>query len=111
LKTDFKPYFDNLDGEITQLKESFDATNEEISNLSSALLNSQTINTNNIVRILTLISAIFLPLALITGLYGTNFIPSSIPDLQNPVGFYVMLGIMIAIALILVGIFKRKGWF
>ena len=46
---------------------------EEIHDIGDILINVQTLTTNNVVRILTIISAIFLPLTLIAGIYGTNF--------------------------------------
>jgi magnesium transporter len=104
------PRFGDLYDRTIQLMEDVDAHREEMSNIRDILVNVQTINTNNIIRILTIISAIFLPLTLIAGIYGTNFRSSTIPEVNNPYGFYIMIAIMISVASSLALIFKRKGW-
>jgi len=104
------PRFGDLYDRTIQLVEIVDAHREEMSNIRDILVNVQTITTNNIIRVLTIISAIFLPLALIAGIYGTSFRAGFIPGTNNPYGFYIMLAIMVAIALTLTLIFKQKGW-
>jgi magnesium transporter len=104
------PRFGDLYDRTIQLVEVVDAHREEMSNIRDILVNVQTISTNNIIRILTIISAIFLPLTLIAGIYGTNFQLTSIPEATNPIGFYIMLAIMAAVALSLALIFKKRGW-
>ncbi|MGD0449895.1 MAG: magnesium transporter CorA family protein [Candidatus Bathyarchaeia archaeon] len=104
------PRFGDLYDRTIQLVEVVDAHREEMSNIRDILVNVQTINTNNIIRILTIISAIFLPLTLIAGIYGTNFKPAQIPEVTSPYGFYIMIAIMVTVALSLALIFKRRGW-
>ena len=102
--------FRDLSDRTIQLVEVVDAHREEMSNIRDILVNVQTINTNNIIRVLTIISAIFLPLTLIAGIYGTNFKPGQIPEVTNPYGFYIMIAIMVTVASSLALIFKRRGW-
>jgi magnesium transporter len=104
------PRFGDLYDRTIQLVEVVDAHREELSNIRDILVNVQTINTNNIIRVLTIISAIFLPLTLIAGIYGTNFRPGEIPEVSNPYGFYIMIAIMVTVASSLALIFKRRGW-
>jgi magnesium transporter len=87
-----------------------DAHREEMSNIRDILVNVQTVTTNNIIRILTIISAIFLPLTLIAGIYGTNFKSGFIPSTSNPYGLYIMIAIMTAVAVTLTLVFKQRGW-
>ena len=65
--------------------------------------------TNNRLRILTIISAIFMPLTLIAGIYGMNF--RLMPELSWHYGYWVVLLGMLSIALGLIWYFYRKGWF
>jgi len=65
--------------------------------------------TNNRLRILTIISAIFMPLTLIAGIYGMNF--RLMPELSWHYGYWVILLAMLSIALGLIWYFYRKGWF
>jgi Mg2+ and Co2+ transporter CorA len=69
---------------------------------------AQSNRTNNIMRTLTALTAIFLPLNLITGVFGMNF--ASMPLLRDPVGFWVAIGSMVAIALVLGLVFWRKHY-
>ena len=65
--------------------------------------------TNNRLRILTIISAIFMPLTLIAGIYGMNF--RLMPELSWHYGYWVILLAMLSIALGLILYFYHKGWF
>jgi len=104
------PRFGDLYDRTIQLVEVVDAHREEMSNIRDILVNVQTVTTNNIIRVLTIISAIFLPLTLIAGIYGTNFKTGFIPETNNPYGFYIMIAIMVTVASILAFIFKRRKW-
>jgi magnesium transporter len=104
------PRFGDLYDRTIQLVEVVDAHREEMSNIRDILVSVQSINTNNIIRILTIISAIFLPLTLIAGIYGTNFQSAQIPEVTSPFGFYIMLAVMATVASSLALIFKHKGW-
>ncbi|MGQ0619537.1 MAG: magnesium transporter CorA family protein [Panacagrimonas sp.] len=65
--------------------------------------------TNRVVRALTVLSAIFFPLTLITGVYGMNF--EHMPELHTRYGYFVVLGVLAGVAAILLVIFKRRGFF
>ncbi|GAD02210.1 magnesium transporter CorA family protein [Agarivorans albus] len=64
---------------------------------------------NNTMRVLTLITAIFVPLSFLAGIYGMNF--EVIPELHHPHGYFILLGTMLLIAVSLIAIFKWKRWF
>jgi magnesium transporter len=64
---------------------------------------------NNTMRILTLITAIFVPLSFLAGLYGMNF--EYIPELKFKEGYFVLLSVMLLLAAAMIVIFKRKKWF
>ena len=76
---------------------------------------------NEIMKVLTIISVIFIPLTFIAGIYGMNFarvdpitnkqMPDNLPELYNPHGYiYALLG-MLVLAIIQVVAFWKKGWF
>lgn len=62
--------------------------------------------TNENMRILAIITAIFAPLTLLTGIYGMNF--QAIPGLKNPMGFWVMIVVMLVTTIILIIFFYRR---
>ncbi len=103
--------FEDLYDRAISLIEVVDNHREEIHDIGDILINVQTLTTNNIIRVLTIISAIFLPLTLIAGIYGTNFGGGfSIPGSNDNYGFYVMVVIMLGIAVSLLAVFRGKGW-
>ncbi len=63
---------------------------------------------NNIIKVLTIITAIFVPLSFLAGVYGMNF--EYMPELKSRAGYFVLLGIMASIATFLVVLFRRKRW-
>lgn len=64
---------------------------------------------NDIMKVLTIISVIFIPVTFIVGVYGTNF--EYIPELKWKYAYYVMWGAMILIVIGMLWYFKRKKWF
>jgi magnesium transporter len=73
--------------------------------------------TNEIMRVLTVMSSIFIPLTFIAGVYGMNFAggesdhPLNMPELYMPYGYLGCLALMAAVAFGLLWFFKRKRWF
>jgi len=65
--------------------------------------------TNEIMRVLTVLSAIFLPLTLVAGIYGMNF--EFMPELHTRHGYFYTLGGMVLLAAALLGWFRWKKWF
>ena len=63
---------------------------------------------NEIMKILTVFSVIFIPLTFIAGIYGTNF--SYIPELQYRYGYFILWGVMLVLALGMILFFKSKKW-
>jgi magnesium transporter len=105
------PRFEDLYDRTISLIDVVDTHREEIQDIGDILINVQTLTTNNIIRVLTIISAIFLPLTLIAGIYGTNFGRGfSVPGTNYTYGFYVMIVVMISVAVGLITVFRRKGW-
>jgi magnesium transporter len=64
---------------------------------------------NKVMKILAVISAIFIPLTFIAGIYGMNF--QFMPELVHPMGYPIVLGCMLSVALSMVVLFKTRKWF
>jgi magnesium transporter len=62
---------------------------------------------NDVLRVLTVVSVILLPLTLISGIFGMNV---HFPGFETSEGFWAILGLMLAIAAGLVGFFRYKRW-
>jgi len=84
------------------------------SGLMEVYLSSISNRTNEIMKVLTILTAIFVPLTLISGIYGMNFntqaSPWNMPELGWRWGYPFALGLMALVAVILLLFFKRKGW-
>jgi magnesium transporter len=78
------------------------------SGLMEVYLSSISNRTNEIMKVLTIISAVFIPLTLIAGIYGMNF--KFQPELEWRWGYPFALGLMAIIAFVLLLYFKVKGW-
>ena len=64
--------------------------------------------TNEVMRVLTVMSSVFIPLTFIAGVYGMNF--ESIPGLKSPQGFAVCVLLMVVLAAGMLLLFRRKRW-
>ena len=81
-------------------------------------LSSVGMRTNEIMRVLTVISSIFIPLTFLAGVWGMNFqgekdgqaLPLNMPELRHPLGYPACLTLMFAIAVVQVIYFRRKKW-
>lgn len=63
---------------------------------------------NNVMRVLTVITAIFVPLSFLAGIYGMNF--EVIPELKFKYGYFFLIGTMAVIATTLILLFRKRGW-
>jgi magnesium transporter len=84
------------------------------SGLMDLYLSAVGMRTNEIMRVLTVMSAIFIPLTFVAGVYGMNFDREdgwwNMPELHQPWGYLACLGLMAAIAFGQILFFKRKKW-
>lgn len=64
---------------------------------------------NEVMKILTVISSIFMPLTFIAGIYGMNF--DNLPELHWEYSYFFVLGLMFLIVLSMIYYFKKKKWF
>lgn len=92
-----------------QLGEAIDIYRETCSDLRDYHLSWMSNRTNDVMKTLTIIATIFIPLGFIAGLYGMNF--ENMPELHSRYGYPIILALMVAIAFGLVYWFKLKGWF
>jgi magnesium transporter len=121
----FRDEFAAIDHETrVYLRDAYDHTIQVIDllenyrEMSSALLevylSSVSHRMNEVMKVLTIIATIFIPLTFIAGIYGMNFNPKvsplNMPELEWYYGYPAVWAVMIVIALGLVWYFQRKGW-
>ncbi len=91
-----------------QLVEIVEVYREVASGLLNLYLSSIANRTNEVMKVLTIVSTIFIPLTFLVGVYGMNF--DYMPELAQPWAYPVLWGLMIATGVGMLVYFRRKGW-
>jgi magnesium transporter len=102
-------YYSDVYDHVIHLIDSLDTYQDLTAGLTDMHLNTQSNRMNEVMRVLTIISTIFIPLTFIVGVYGMNF--DNMPELHWHNGYYEVWGIMIFIACAMMIFFKYKKWF
>ncbi|MFN4080999.1 MAG: magnesium/cobalt transporter CorA [Saprospiraceae bacterium] len=103
-----RPFLRDLKDHATRIWEAIDHTRENLSNIE-ALFHAESANRlNEVMRMLTVISTIFIPLSFVAGIYGMNF--ENMPELNTRYGYFVTLGFMLVAMLGMLFYFRKKKW-
>lgn len=106
-------YFRDVYDHSVQLVDLLEIYRELGSDLRDLYLSSMSHRMNEIMKVLTIISTLFIPLTFIAGVYGMNFdtkLPGNMPELEQPYGYVITLGVMGLITLLMLMYFVKKGW-
>ncbi|MCB0430625.1 MAG: magnesium/cobalt transporter CorA [Flavobacteriales bacterium] len=101
-------YFRDLYDHTIQIIDQLEGNREMLSSLQDLYHAMQSNRMNNIMKVLTIMASIFIPLTFIAGIYGMNF--DNMPELHLRYGYYVAWAAMIAITLGMLWYFRRKKW-
>ena len=101
-------YFRDVYDHAIQVIDTIETYRELLSAMLDVYLSSISFKMNGIMKVLTIISTIFIPLTFIAGVYGMNF--KHMPELEWKTGYYIVLGIMAAVAGGLLIFFRKKRW-
>ena len=102
-------YLKDLFDHVVQVNDTIDAYREMLSSFIDfyMMLNSNAMN--EVMKTLTIISTIFIPLTFIAGVYGMNF--DNMPEIHWKYGYLIVLTCMVCITGIMLCCFRRKKWF
>ena len=103
------PYLRDVYDHTIQIIDTVETFRDMVSGLMDVYLSTISNRMNEVMKVLTIIATIFIPLSFVAGLYGMNFV--FMPELQWHYGYFGALGIMLAIGGGMLLFFKRKGWF
>ena len=99
---------------VLQVLDVLENYRELVTGLMETYLSSQTHHLNEVMKVLTMISTIFMPLSFIAGVYGMNFKTEvsrwNMPELDWYLGYPLALLLMATVATCLLIFFRRKGW-
>ncbi len=93
---------------VLQLIESIDASRDSVLSMMDVYLSFQSNKLNQQIRVLTVVTLLFMPLTVITGIYGMNF--ENMPELKWHYGYYMVLGLMLLITAYSLYFFRKRNW-
>lgn len=108
IQAETHPYFRDLYDHVIHIVESIDAARELLASLADVYLTTTSNRMNEVMKTLTIFSAIFMPITFIVGVYGMNF--HYMPELNSPIGYYVTWGVMVAISVGMLIYFRWRKW-
>jgi magnesium transporter len=109
------PYYRDVFDHIIQAIDTIEAFRDTVSGMLDIYLTHINTRMNEVMRMLTVIATIFMPLTFIAGIYGMNFNTVSsrfnMPELNWPFGYVLVLCVMASVALWMLSYFKSRKWF
>ena len=102
-------FFIRLHQKSLELLEQIDSDMSSLESASNFYFSEQSRKMNEIMKTLTIISAIFIPLTFIVGVYGMNF--ENMPELREKNGYFIVMGTMFLLVIALIIYFKKRRWF
>ena len=102
------PYFRDVYDHSIQLSDTLDGYREEVTNAFEVYMSSVSNNMNEVMKVLSVIATMTLPLTVISGIYGTNF--ANLPGMYVHYGFWIMLAGMVLLVLSMLFYFRKKHW-
>jgi len=103
------PYLADLSGTYDQVFNTLESYKEVILALEDTNQSLLSTRINEIMKILTIFSAVLLPLTLISSVWGMNF-PLSLPFQYSPMGFWIVVGLMLIGLGVMISFFQKKNW-
>ena len=101
-------YLRDVYDHTVQVIETVEAYRETVSGLLDLYLSSISNRMNEVMKVLTIIATIFIPLTFIAGIYGMNF--AFMPELNWRWGYFIVLGAMVVVVLGMLHYFRRRRW-
>jgi magnesium transporter len=101
-------YFNDIFDHLMHVTENIETQREIIASHRDLYMSMTDISMNNVMKVLTIVTSVFIPLTFIVGVYGMNF--ENMPELRMKNGYFITLGVMLFLAIIMVYYFKRKKW-
>jgi magnesium transporter len=108
ISDELQQYFGDIYENAVKITETFETFRDLVGNLREAYQSSVANRANEIMRVFTALTTIFMPLTIITGIYGMNF--DHMPELHMKYGYYAVLIVMLAVGFSMFLFFRKKDW-
>lgn len=102
------PFIKDLQDLVTQATEAIDTYRDMLSDQLNLYNSAVSNRMNDIMKVLTIFAAIFIPLTFIAGIYGTNF--EYLPELKFKYSYFIFWGVMVGVTAVMLIYFKKKKW-
>ena len=101
-------YLRDVYSHTIQVMDTIEGLRDMVGGMLDTYLSSVSNKMNEVMKTLTVIASIFIPITFIAGIYGTNFV--YIPELEWRGGYFVMLVVMAVVGLAMIAWFKKRKW-
>lgn len=101
-------YLRDLSDHVTRIIDTVETYRDLLSGIMDVYLSTNSNKMNEVMKVLTIMSSIFIPVTFIVGVYGMNF--ENMPELKTQNGYFITWAVMLAIIVGLLIYFKRKKW-
>lgn len=102
-------YLRDVSDHTIQVIDTVESLRDVLSGMLDVYLSTISNRMNEVMKVLTIIATIFIPLTFVAGIYGMNF--KYMPELEWHWGYYMVWGVMVGVVVTMVLYFKRKAWF
>ncbi len=108
ISRDTKLFLRDVHDHCTEINETLQVYREMSMSLMEMYMSNMSNKMNEVMKVLTIMASIFIPLTFVAGIYGMNF--KNMPELQTEYGYFVVWGVMIILFIGMMVYFKRKRW-
>jgi len=103
------PYLRDVYDHTVQVIDTLDSLRDLVGGMLDLYLSTISNRMNEVMKVLTIMATIFIPLTFIAGVYGMNF--KYMPELEWHWGYFMVWGVMVIMVIAMVAYFKKKMWF
>lgn len=108
ISAETKPFFRDILDHCNEIQDTIELYREMTMSLMEIYMSTMSNKMNEVMKVLTIMASIFIPLTFIAGIYGMNF--KYMPELEHPYGYPVVLGVMFTMVVVMLIYFRRKNW-
>lgn len=102
-------YFKDVHDHIIQANDLSETYRDMMINMHDLYLNNVNLKMNEVMKVMAIVTCLMAPATVIGGIFGMNF--ESIPWLHNPYGFFGAVTFMLLVPIVMLYLFRRRGWF
>ncbi len=102
-------YFKDVYDHIVQANDVAENYRDILTNVQDLYINQVNLKMNEVMKVMAIVTCLLAPAAVIGGIFGMNF--DVIPYAHQKWGFYLTVAVMLLVPLLMLGIFKKRGWF